>query len=242
MINFQNLSIHYRQKPVFNGLNFTLVPGSWTVLLGPSGIGKSSLLRLIAGLLDKQHYSYTQGEDSTPYIAYMGQTDLLLPWLTIRDNVLLSLALKKSSRTERMRIRQQAESLLEKTGIKSAAQLYPNQLSGGMRQRAALVRTLLQDKPIILMDEPFSALDAITRYKLQNLAAELLREKTVFFITHDPLEALRLANYIYIMQGNPANIHLTTTLTTPIPREPTDPNVLKWQTVLLQQLTLGELC
>src|SRR3990167_3228776 len=114
--------------------------------------------------------------------------------------------------------------------------LYPHQLSGGMRQRVALVRTLMEEKPIILMDEPFSALDAITRYKLQALAVDLLKEKTVFFITHDPSEALRLAHIIYIMQGRPAFLKPVAHLSSAIPRELTDPETSKLQTDLFHQL------
>ncbi len=242
MIIIKNATISYRNKPLFADLNLTLEPGSWTALLGPSGVGKSSLLRFVAGLLDANAIQTGQilaqtDTVMTGQIAYMAQTDLLLPWLTIRDNVLLGLKLKRVTRTARLAMIQQAELLLAKTGITAAADLYPPQLSGGMRQRAALVRPLLQNKPIILMDEPFSALDAITRHALQNLAAELLRGKTVLFITHDPVEALRLAQTIYILQGQPATLSLSTVLDTPTPRATTDPNVLQWQVELMQQLT-----
>ena len=106
-----------------------------------------------------------------------------------------------------------------------------------MRQRVTLVRTLLEDKPIVLMDEPFSALDAITRFQLQTLAAELLKNRTVFLVTHDPLEALRLADEIYILSGKPATLHLAARLTTSTPRDPANPEFLDYQATLFHDLT-----
>ena len=132
---------------------------------------------------------------------------------------------------------EQAISLLQKVGLKHALHLYPHQLSGGMRQRVALVRTLMENKPVILMDEPFSALDAITRYQLQDLASELLQNKTVLFVTHDPNEALKLSHEIFIMQGRPATLKSIITLTSKIPRELFDEKMIKLQSSLFHELT-----
>ncbi|MCV5261820.1 ATP-binding cassette domain-containing protein, partial [Escherichia coli] len=100
--------------------------------------------------------------------------------------------------------KQRALTLLSQVGLADYPDAKPAQLSGGMRQRVALARTLMQDKPLVLMDEPFSALDAVTRHKLQTLAAELLKDKTVVLITHDPQESVRLAHHLYVLQGTPA--------------------------------------
>lgn len=205
------LRYHNSAEFILAGLNIHIPARGWTCILGRSGCGKSSLLRYLANLLkDKVEWA---GEvnthplcDSKEQITYMAQQDLLMPWLSALDNVMLStkfgsadpLAQKKHLALDK------AHALLQKVGLKDKANYLPQQLSGGMRQRVALARTLMQDKPIILMDEPFSALDAVTRYRLQNLAYQLLQNKTVVLITHDPQEAIRLANQLYIMQGRPA--------------------------------------
>jgi putative hydroxymethylpyrimidine transport system ATP-binding protein len=166
-------------------------------------------------------------------IAYMAQTDLLLPWLSVLENVLLGSRL----RGDRAPPKEEALALLAEVGLEKAAGRLPRDLSGGMRQRVALVRTLLQDKPIVLMDEPFSALDAITRFKLQNLAARLLQDKTVFLVTHDPVEALRLADEIVIMSGVPATLHSPISFETPRPRDAASPEVISLQAALFYELS-----
>jgi putative hydroxymethylpyrimidine transport system ATP-binding protein len=196
-------SIQYlnSDKPTFQNVDLLLPANSWTCLLGPSGCGKTSLLRLLAGLIDERHH--IQGEihcsdkqSLTNRISYMAQQDLLLPWLNVIDNVCLKarLTTKKVNTKERAK----AHSLLQELNLEGIEKSFPDQLSGGMRQRVALARTLMQDTPVVLMDEPFSALDAITRYKLQNLAAKVLKGRTVLLITHDPQEALRLSDQLYL--------------------------------------------
>lgn len=223
-----HLAIHcprliYQQQIIFEDLHFTLPLKKITCLLGPSGVGKSSLLRVITGL-----------ENTKNQIAYLAQTDLLLPWFNVLDNVLIGARLRGEVTPQ---LTQRAKELLARVGLNSAEKKYPQQLSGGMRQRAALVRTLLEDRPIVLMDEPFSAVDAITRYQLQALTAELLRERTVLFVTHDPLEALRLAENIYILAGKPATLTLAATLDTSTPRDLNDPELIRLQGKLFTELT-----
>jgi putative hydroxymethylpyrimidine transport system ATP-binding protein len=241
-LHIENASLSYDGKPVFSHLHLTIPAGKWAGLLGPSGIGKSSLLRFIAGL--KQTHEQSEGKMYTDnhlsvkqQVAYMAQTDLLLPWLTVLNNATLGLKLRYHTPKAHAAKMAEASLLLEKVGLKNAASLFPAQLSGGMRQRVALVRTLMEDKPIVLMDEPFSALDAITRYHLQALAAELLKEKTVLFITHDPSEALRLAHHIYIMQGQPAILKSIAELPANTPRELSHPEVTGLQTLLFHELS-----
>lgn len=201
-------------QPTIAGLNMEIAAGQWTCILGRSGCGKSTLLRYLANLLENK-VQWTGEITSQPpcdikdQVAYMAQQDLLMPWLSVIDNVMLSTkfgAAPDQTDNPQMMI-DKAHSLLQKVGLADKSKHMPAQLSGGMRQRVALVRTLMQDKPIVLMDEPFSALDAVARYRLQNLAYQLLQDKTVVLITHDPQEAIRLANQLYILQGQPAQAH-----------------------------------
>lgn len=239
-IQISNASLTYANKIVFANLNLTLNAGKWLGLLGPSGVGKTSLLRMMAGLTVDEE-TVTGNIITSNYlplsdqVAYMAQTDLLLPWLTVRENVLLKSTLAPKQQANHTTL-EQANLLLEKVGLASVSSHYPAQLSGGMRQRAALARTLMDQKPVVLMDEPFSALDAITRYKLQALAAELLQGKTVLFITHDPIEALRLADEIYLLQGDPVQLKKIASFDTALPRELDDPTVIEWQMRLIKEL------
>nr|WP_285892426.1 ABC transporter ATP-binding protein [Vibrio intestinalis] len=212
-IEIKHAALRYldSEQPVLQGLNMHIQAGKWTCLLGRSGCGKTTLLRYLAGLAEQQvewHGELSVSPKSlgtaSPLqgqLAYMAQQDLLLPWLSVLDNVCLNQRFSSVSESDKQR----ALTLLEKVGLANDTDKLPQQLSGGMRQRVALARTLMQDKPLVLMDEPFSALDAVTRYKLQSLAAELLRDKTVILITHDPQEAIRLADQLYVLRGSPAS-------------------------------------
>ncbi len=151
-------------------------------------------------------------------IAYMGQQDLLMPWLSALDNVLLSTRFSKASK-DRKADKEKALNLLNRVGLADKHKRLPQHMSGGMRQRVAIARTLMQNKPIVLMDEPFSALDAVNRHKLQNLACELLQNKTVLLITHDPQEALRLASQLYIMHSTPTRAQSLPLPSTLVPRK-----------------------
>nr|WP_237487062.1 ABC transporter ATP-binding protein [Vibrio hippocampi] len=235
--------LRYRDSATatLNRLNLTLPAGRWSVLLGRSGCGKTTVLRYLAGLLDEQ--VYWQGElktsDGKPLlnrVAYMAQQDLLLPWLNVVDNVCLSERfLPKAAKSGYFRA--QALALLSQVGLADYALAMPDQLSGGMRQRVALARTLMQDKPVVLMDEPFSALDAVTRYKLQQLAAELLQHKTVILITHDPQEAVRLAHTLYVLKGSPSHAYALEVPNSAPPRQ-LDAECAQLQQQILHQLGL----
>lgn len=220
-ISLRAARLVYSGLALFDGLDLELAGGSFTCLLGPSGIGKSSLLRLLAGLTSPGISGELRGGDGqslTGRVAYMAQQDLLLPWLNTLDNVTLGNRL----RGERVD-QQQALDLLMRVGLTDAALARPDALSGGMRQRAALARTLMEDRPVVLMDEPFSGLDALTRLRLQALAAELLAGRTVLLVTHDPLEALRLGEHVLIMNGRPATLSALPDLPGVPPRDPGDP-------------------
>ena len=230
-------SLAYQGTTLFENLRFRLDGGSWTCLLGASGVGKTSLLRLIAGLAPGALVVADDGRGLDRRVALMAQQDLLLPWLPVVDNVLLGYRLRGAGRAELRRLRAAATQLLARVGLERQAQALPATLSGGMRQRAALARTLMEDRPIVLMDEPFSALDAITRHRLQDLAAELLAGRTVLLVTHNPLEALRLGHRLYVLGGRPALPRGPLIPRGAPPRDAADPTLLALQAELLGELT-----
>ncbi len=183
--------------------------GEVVSIIGPSGCGKSTLLNMGAGLyLPSSGEVFVDGEQVTepnPHVAFMLQKDLLLPWRSIRENVELGLELRKVPKKER---RERALALLAKCHLSGFVDHYPHQLSGGMRQRAALARTLAVEPSVLLMDEPFSALDAQTKMILQQDLAETIAEagKTTVFITHDLAESVALSDRILVMSQRPGTI------------------------------------
>lgn len=242
-ISIRNGHLNYNQHVIFDDLNLEVATSQWVALLGVSGTGKSSLLHFIAGIIETKNISGTiQCGNSMPItqqISYMAQTDLLLPWLTVLDNTMIGYKLRGTIKPDLKKITEKAVFLLTESGLAEVIHLYPSELSGGMRQRVALVRTLMEERPIVLMDEPFSALDTVTSYKLQLLAIRLLQGKTVIFVTHNPTEALRLAHQIYVMSGQPAKIKKIIELETPAPREMNTPEMINLQIKLLQELERG---
>jgi putative hydroxymethylpyrimidine transport system ATP-binding protein len=228
-------ALRYDGQLLFQDLQLELPAGQWTCLLGPSGVGKTTLLRLIAGLEPGGQVDAGPGGLRGRF-ALMAQQDLLLPWLNVRDNVLLGHRLRGIRRTARGALAEEADALLERVGLAGRGPAAPATLSGGMRQRVALARTLMERRPVVLMDEPFSALDAITRHRLQDLAAELLAGRTVLLVTHHPLEALRLADRIWVLSGRPATLQGPILPRGKRPRDPADPALLALQAQLMQAL------
>lgn len=189
--------------------DMTINEGRFVSIIGPSGCGKSTLFNIIAGLiepssgqvlLDGQNIVGESGK-----VGYMLQKDLLLPWRTILDNVILGLEIRGVSKKS---ARQRALPMLKKYGLNGFENHFPSELSGGMRQRAALLRTLLYDQDVILLDEPFGALDAQTRLLMQNWLLKIWGDfkKTVLFVTHDIDEAIYLSDEIYIFSHRPGHI------------------------------------
>jgi len=243
-IHIKNLTLSYQDHLLFDHFNLDIPKQKCLCLLGPSGVGKTTILRLIANLINDNNTHILEfslhTSDQKPLkhrIAYMAQQALLMPWLTILDNVLLGYRLRGENIKKH---KPKALSLLKEVGLENAAHKRPSQLSGGMKQRAALARTLMENHSVILMDEPFSALDVISRLRLQNLAARLLTDKTVLLITHDPLEALRLADIIYVLSGSPVKLSAPILPKGPIPRDPEDTDLLKLNAQLLHELTLAD--
>lgn len=231
----EHARLAFGENVVFSDLKLTLPAGKWIALLGTSGVGKSSLLKSIAGLIPNAHLnvSVSNGLPLSSQLSYMAQSDLLLSWLPVLENILIGYKLRGKMSPQ---LRTEAVRLLEKVDLLSAMHHFPYQLSGGMRQRVALVRTLLENRPIVLMDEPFSALDTLTRFNIHATTLELLANKTVLFVTHDPLEALRLADEIYLLEPYPNSLRHVLSLKTDKPRALDSVEVLQNQKVLYECL------
>jgi len=202
-VRIDGVSKRFGNGPVvLDDVSLDIAPGEFVCLLGASGCGKSTLLNLIAGL-DKP----TAGAIETPAggSAVMFQESALMPWLTARRNVELALRLRGVPRSERG---EKALSLLDAVNLADAADKRPHELSGGMRQRVALARALAQDRPVLLMDEPFAALDAITRDLLHEELERVWRAtgRTIVFVTHNVREAARLGQRVVLMGSRPGRI------------------------------------
>jgi ABC-type nitrate/sulfonate/bicarbonate transport system ATPase subunit len=205
------------------GANLRVKKGEFISLIGPSGCGKSTLFNLIAGL-DEPTAGSIKVDDvvrngQQGIVGYMLQKDLLLPWRTVLDNVVLGLEIGGVKRKDAYAI---AKPLLETYGLGGFMDRYPTQLSGGMKQRAALLRTILFNRDIILLDEPFGALDAQTREHMQEWLLDLWDDfkKTVLFVTHDIDEAIYLSDRVFVMSARPGRIVAEIPITLDRPRKP----------------------
>lgn len=197
-------------KLALNDIQLSVEAGQFVALVGPSGCGKTTLLSIIAGLIAPSEGSVRLfGQPvtgPTPRVGYMLQQDYLFPWRTIRDNILIGLEVMGQLTPEK---REYALHLLDEMGLSSHAKSTPSELSGGMRQRVALVRTLATEPDILFLDEPFSALDFQTKLQLENLICETLKKhrKTSLLVTHDIAEAIAMSDRVIILAPNPGTIY-----------------------------------
>ncbi|RME43890.1 MAG: ABC transporter ATP-binding protein [Chloroflexi bacterium] len=198
-----------RLVQILQDISLTVWPEEFVTLLGPSASGKSTLFNIIVGLEEPDEGTIRLDggvvKRRTGHVAYMPQKDLLLPWRTVLDNVILGPEIAGVDREEATR---QARELIPLFGLDGFENSYPSALSGGMRQRAALLRTFLYQKDLLLLDEPFGALDALTRMELQEWLLEVWEQfkHTILFITHDVDEAIFLSDRVYVMTPRPGRI------------------------------------
>ncbi|MEV4420501.1 ABC transporter ATP-binding protein [Patulibacter sp. NPDC049589] len=207
--------------PVLDGVDLDIGPGEVVALVGPSGCGKSTLLELVCGL-----QAPDGGELRAHPAALMPQRDLLLPWLDARDNVALPLRIAGTGRRE---ARERAGELLDRVGLTRFARSRPDQLSGGMRQRVAFLRALATERDLLCLDEPFGALDAITREDLRGWLADLLdaRPRSVLLVTHDVEEAVLLGDRVVVLSPRPARVTAVVGVAAArVGRDPTDPSLV----------------
>lgn len=205
IVSLDNVSLRYHsvsgETPAVSHLNLEVLPGEFICIVGPSGCGKSSILSMLAGLLSPSEGSIRiDGE-----IGYMLQKDYLLEWRSIRSNALLGLEIQKKLTKENI---EYVDTLLEQYGLGDFKEHYPYQLSGGMRQRVALIRTLAVRPDILLLDEPFSALDYQTRLSVSDEIGSIIRKegKTAILVSHDISEAISLSDRVVVLSGRPARL------------------------------------
>ena len=231
-----------RPVEVLDGVDLEAAPGAFVSLVGPSGCGKSTLLQVLAGLLvPDAGESLIEGRSTVGepgLAAYMPQKDLLLPWRRAIGNAVLGAEIAGVGKDE---ARAQAMALLERFGLTGFESAWPSQLSGGMRQRLALLRTFLVPRHLLLLDEPFGALDAITRREMHQWLQEVWATdaRTVLFVTHDVEEALILSDVVYVMTPRPARMAARFEVDHPRPRRPeivTDPDFVADKARLLAAL------
>jgi NitT/TauT family transport system ATP-binding protein len=216
-----------------SAVSLRAAPGEVLAVVGPSGCGKSTLLELICGLQRPD-----EGTVSCDPAVLMPQRDLLLPWLSALDNAALAL---RAGGVRRASARERAAALFAEMGLEGFQRAHPDELSGGMRQRIAFLRTLLSGKRVLCLDEPFGALDAITRAEMQQwLAGALAREpRTVVLVTHDVEEAVVLADRIAVLSPRPGRVIEELQIDTPRPRSRTEGGVVALREQALRALSLG---
>ncbi len=224
LIAFKNVSLQLGGKPILENINLSVERGQFCCIVGTSGCGKTTLLRLVAGLLlPSQGEVLYQGKNVAGprrdvAIVFQDYVNALLPWRTVKDNVALGLeAIKMPKKEQPARI----AALLERVGLAAHADKFPNQLSGGMQQRLQIARCLAQEPDVLLMDEPFGALDAMTRQTLQDEVLRIVADTkmTVIFVTHDLDEAIYLGDSVIAMKPNPGRILDTFEVPLPRPRD-----------------------
>jgi NitT/TauT family transport system ATP-binding protein len=239
MLSVCGLTKLFDQQPVFSKFDLTVTGNRFAVLLGPSGCGKSTFFDVLTGVTPADAGQLTWQGSAVDHLgnlaAYMHQKDLLLPWFSLLDNSLLP---ARTGREDLKKARSRAIELFARLGLSGYEEHLPDQVSGGMRQRCALVRTLMFSRDLILLDEPLSALDAITRKSLQSLLLLLQSEfnRTLLMITHDVDEALLLADDLYLLSVKPMRVVEKIELHGEKPRRFDNPELLAMKDVIMQKL------
>jgi len=225
-LTLENVTHYYFSKndytKALDDVSLSIEEGEFVSIIGPSGCGKSTILSIVAKLM-----KHTDGnillknkplQDSNLKVGYMLQQDYLFPWKTIMENILIGPKINGSFTDNTI---DRAKELLKEVGLEDTEEAYPDELSGGMRQRVALVRTLIIDPEILLFDEPFSALDYVIKLRLENLVAKLMKtyHKTVILVTHDLGEAISMSDRIFLMEPGPGRIAKTFKVPTEIREE-----------------------
>jgi len=219
---YKSFNLNGQKELVLGGVDLDVGDGEFVSIIGPSGCGKSTLLNIIAGLEQPDRGTIElpgiSAKERLGRIGYMQQKDLLLPWRSVLDNTILGLELHGM---QRRRARRRALELTEAFGLKGFETQYPFTLSGGMRQRAAFLRTMLLNQEIMLLDEPFGALDALTRTQMQEWLLGLWESlsKTIVLITHDVDEAILLSDRVYVLTARPGRVTMVLDVDLPRPRE-----------------------
>ena len=226
VIRVSGASVRFGDVVALSDANFDLAEGEFLSVVGPSGCGKTTLLNLLTGLLPVQEGKVEvlgkPAREGNPDVAYMLARDCLLPWRDTLGNAMYGMEARGAHRRKEREAK--ARDLLERVGLKDFADHYPKALSHGMRQRNALARTFCLDSPVLLMDEPFGALDAQTKLQLEDLLLDLWREeqRTVVFITHDLAEAVALSDRVMVMSARPGRIVADVKIDLPRPRSVRD--------------------
>jgi ABC-type nitrate/sulfonate/bicarbonate transport system ATPase subunit len=227
------------------GLEASIAPGEFVTVVGPSGCGKSTLFNIVAGLEAPDPGGILRFEGNSCHaadllgrVSFMPQSDLLLPWRNVVDNAILALEVEGVKRPE---ARAKARKMLPEFGLAGFEKQYPHQLSGGMRQRVALMRTFLFERDLMLLDEPFGALDALTRAMMQRWLLEVWQKyrRTILFITHDVDEAIFLGDRVLVMTARPGSVKLEQVIDLPRPRRPeivTSPEFVRLKRTLLNAI------
>lgn len=220
-LTMRNVSLRYGELAVLDDISLAVKAGEFVSILGPSGAGKSTILKVLTGAAKADGGVVTFDETPLPRagrpFAFMAQRDALMPWRRVVDNVALGLEVRGASRRE---ARQRVEPLFDEFGLAGFEQHYPSALSGGMRQRAAFLRTVVQDCQMLLLDEPLGALDALTRSRMQLWLEDMwLKHRwTVMLVTHDIREAVMLSDRIYLLSPRPARVAHVIDIDLPRPR------------------------
>ncbi len=238
MVTIDRISKGYGDTAVVTGLELSIEPQQVTVMVGTTGSGKSTLLRILAGLERPTSGEIRWDSDGVrsarPDLGIVFQEPRLLPWLNVRQNVEFGFGPAGHRRSAEL-----AGEILEQVGLQAFSLYYPRQLSGGMAQRVALARALVRRPSLLLLDEPFSALDALTRSRLQDHLLELFTRHalTMFFVTHDIEEAVALSDTIIVIKGRPGQISHRFRIDLPRPRSRHNPAFIAWKERVLAALT-----